>query len=142
MFSLTLLCFAFNIFIWQLLLSWLFVNTHNNFAQVSTTERLSAAEEATSLSSEANLKFEDDLLTINMGALLADASDSVNFPADFLQAGTYHLKFLLVEKRKRPIFVEDRIFSFNVVNSEREIGVYMGKEPGSIKPSLIWKNND
>ena len=64
------------------------------------------------------------------------------FPADFLQAGTYHLKFLLVEKRKRPIFVEDRIFSFNVVNSEREIGVYMGKEPGSIKPSLIWKNND
>merc|ERR1719510_667108 len=53
--------------------------------QVSTTERSSAAEETTSLSSEANLKFEDDLLTINMGALLEEASDSVNFPADFLQ---------------------------------------------------------
>ena len=35
---------------------------------------------------ESNLKFEDDLLTINMGALLAEVrDDSVNFPADILQ---------------------------------------------------------
>ena len=38
---------------------------------------------------ETNLKFEDDLLTINMGALLAEVSnDSVNFPADVLQEKT------------------------------------------------------
>ena len=52
------------------------------FLQAFTTEESSVVEETP----ESNLKFEDDLLTINMGALLAEVrNDSVNFPADVLR---------------------------------------------------------
>ena len=56
--------------------------------QAFTTEGSSVVEENTTPLPfiETNLKFEDDLLTINMGALLTEArDDSVNFPADVLQ---------------------------------------------------------
>jgi len=54
--------------------------------QEFATEGSTTAEDTTSLPLESNLKFEDDLLTINMGALLAEVrDDSVNFPANILQ---------------------------------------------------------
>ena len=36
------------------------------------------------------------------------------------------------------IFVEKDIFRFSVVDAERELGVYMGREPGYIKPQFEW----
>ena len=61
------------------------------------------------------------------------------FPSDFFQAGQFFLSFFFVEDRKRSIYAERDIMSFNVVNGSREIGVYMGKEPGSIRPKFKWK---
>ena len=61
-------------------------------------------------------------------------------PEKFLQPGQYYLHFFLIENRKRAIYIEKDILSFNVVNGEREIGVYMGKEPGYIRPDFNWIN--
>ena len=57
------------------------------FLQAFTTEGSSVVEENTTqmLPLETDLKFEDELLTINMGALLAEVrNDSVNFPENVL----------------------------------------------------------
>merc|ERR1712066_327248 len=54
--------------------------------QASVTEGASTAEDPKSSSIENNLKFEDQLLTLDMGALLDEVrDDSVNFPANTLQ---------------------------------------------------------
>jgi lipopolysaccharide transport system ATP-binding protein len=62
------------------------------------------------------------------------------FPTDFFQAGQFFLSFFFVEDRKRAIFIERDIIGFTVIDGSREIGVYMGKEPGSIRPKFEWKN--
>ena len=61
-------------------------------------------------------------------------------PKYFLQPGNYYLHFFFIEDKKRAIFVERDILTFNVVNSKREIGIYMGKEPGDIRPNFNWIN--
>merc|ERR1712200_357701 len=54
--------------------------------QASVTVAASRAEDPKSSSIENNLKFEDQLLTLDMGALLDEVrDDSVNFPANTLQ---------------------------------------------------------
>ena len=63
------------------------------------------------------------------------------FPENFFQAGTYHLKLFFVEDRSRPIFIETDVFSFTVQDGERELGVFMGREPGYIKPKFEWEIN-
>ena len=64
---------------------------------------------------------------------------SCYFPKDFLQSGRYYLHFLFVEDKKRCLYKHKDIISFNVVDGEREIGVFMGREPGSIRPKFDWK---
>jgi lipopolysaccharide transport system ATP-binding protein len=61
------------------------------------------------------------------------------FPKNFFQSGNFHLSFYLVIDRKKAVLVEKDIVSFTVVDGEREIGVYMGREPGSIRPQFNWK---
>jgi lipopolysaccharide transport system ATP-binding protein len=61
------------------------------------------------------------------------------FPKGFLQPGNFSLKFLLVKDRKKAIYVEDSIINFTVVNAGRELGIYMGREPGFIIPNLEWE---
>lgn len=63
------------------------------------------------------------------------------FPKGFFQSGTYSLKLLLVEDKSRGVFVEPDVFIFTVQDGERELGVYMGREPGYIKPKFEWENN-
>lgn len=62
------------------------------------------------------------------------------FPRSFFQAGEFFLSFYFVEDRKKAIFIEKDIFYFNVVPASRELGVYMGKEPGYIKPKFEWSS--
>lgn len=61
------------------------------------------------------------------------------FPEGFLQSGNYSLKFLLVRDRKKLMVKEESIFHFTIVNAGKEIGAYMGREPGFIRPSLEWQ---
>ncbi len=70
-----------------------------------------------------------------------DNSLSCFFPESFFQAGQYFLSLFVVEDRKKAIFIEKDIISFTVVNASRELGVFMGKEPGYIKPVFKWENN-
>lgn len=61
------------------------------------------------------------------------------FPKKFFQSGNYYLSFFLVEDKKQAIIVENDIVSFSVIDGNRKIGVYMGREPGFIRPEFNWK---
>ncbi|MFH7013762.1 ABC transporter ATP-binding protein [Flavobacterium sp. FlaQc-52] len=62
-----------------------------------------------------------------------------NFPASFFQSGQYFLSLFIIEDARKSVFVENDIISFTVVDSGRELGTYMGREPGYIKPQFEWK---
>jgi lipopolysaccharide transport system ATP-binding protein len=60
------------------------------------------------------------------------------FPESFLQSGDYYLSFFLIEDRKKAHFMERDIINFTVVDAQRDLGVYFGREPGYIKPNFEW----
>ncbi|TVZ59141.1 lipopolysaccharide transport system ATP-binding protein [Flavobacteriaceae bacterium MAR_2010_105] len=60
-------------------------------------------------------------------------------PASFLQSGQYFLSFFMIEGKRRAIFMEKDILSFTVVDAQRELGTYMGSEPGYIRPQFKWE---
>ena len=63
------------------------------------------------------------------------------FPKNFFQSGNFNLSLFIVEDKRKPVFVENDILSFTVVDGERNLGVYMGREPGYITPKFQWSNN-
>jgi lipopolysaccharide transport system ATP-binding protein len=63
------------------------------------------------------------------------------FPKNFFQSGNYHLTLFIIEDKKKAIFIEKDIFSFTVVDGGRDFGVFMGREPGYIKPQFEWRNS-
>ncbi|AWI25650.1 ABC transporter ATP-binding protein [Flavobacterium pallidum] len=62
------------------------------------------------------------------------------FPADFFQSGQYFLSLFIVKDKREAVFVENDIVSFIVVDGSRDVGVYMGREPGYVKPQFKWQN--
>jgi lipopolysaccharide transport system ATP-binding protein len=60
------------------------------------------------------------------------------FPKGFLNVGSYYLAAYLIEDAKNTVFVEKDIISFNVQFAERNLGGWMGREPGFIKPLFKW----
>lgn len=60
-------------------------------------------------------------------------------PADFFQSGNFSLSLFIVQDKRAAIFVEKDIFIFTVVDGGRDLGTYMGREPGYIKPQFNWK---
>ena len=63
------------------------------------------------------------------------------FPKDFFQSGQYFLSLFIVKDLREAIFVEKDIVSFTIIDGGREMGVYMGREPGYIKPNFKWENS-
>lgn len=61
------------------------------------------------------------------------------FPAKFMNVGQYYLDLLIVKNRKERVFEEKDIVSFTISMKPMELGVWMGREPGFIKPSFDWK---
>ncbi|MDP2159790.1 MAG: ABC transporter ATP-binding protein [Flavobacterium sp.] len=59
-------------------------------------------------------------------------------PSDFLQSGVFNLTLFVVEDKRKSIFKGSDIFTFTVVDGGRELGVFMGREPGYIKPQFKW----
>lgn len=59
-------------------------------------------------------------------------------PSDFFQSGNYSLTLFIVKDKRTAVFVERDIFGFTVVDGGRELGVYMGREPGYIRPQFKW----
>ena len=72
---------------------------------------------------------------------LNQGSNSVRceIPKHFLQPGFYSLRLFIVEDRRRSIFNQSDVLVFQVIEGERELGVYMGREPGSIRPQFEWR---
>jgi len=62
------------------------------------------------------------------------------FPANFLQSGNFSITLLVVENKKKAIFIENDIINFTVADGGRELGVFMGREPGNIRPQFLWNN--
>lgn len=60
------------------------------------------------------------------------------FPQNFFQSGRFFLSLFIIKDRKTAVFKERDIFSFRVVDSGRELGTYMGREPGFIRPQFNW----
>jgi lipopolysaccharide transport system ATP-binding protein len=46
---------------------------------------------------------------------------------------------VVVDKRTA-VFIDNDIFIFTVVDRARELGVFMEREPGYIKPQFNWIN--
>ena len=63
------------------------------------------------------------------------------FPANFFQSGNFSLALFVVIDGRASIFSEKDILTFTVVNGLRKPGVYMGREPGYIRPQFNWKNS-
>ena len=62
------------------------------------------------------------------------------FPENFFQSGNYSLSLFVVVDKRTAIYIENDIFIFTVVDRARELGVFMGREPGYIKPQFDWIN--
>ena len=67
---------------------------------------------------------------------------SCYFPESFLQSGQYFLSLFIIKNKKKAIFIERDILNFVVVDASREIGVYMGREPGYIRPQFEWEKRN
>ena len=61
-------------------------------------------------------------------------------PPNFFQTGKFTLSMFFIEDKKNALLVSNEIMLFTVVDSPRDIGVYMGKEPGYIRPNFNWIN--
>lgn len=64
----------------------------------------------------------------------------VEIPKGFFQAGSFSLNLLFVEDSKRVILHIKDVFSFNIVDGKKEIGAYMEREPGYIRPKFKCQN--
>lgn len=62
------------------------------------------------------------------------------FPENFFQSGNYSLSLFVVIDKRMAIHIENDVFIFTVVDRARELGVFMGREPGYIKPQFDWIN--
>jgi lipopolysaccharide transport system ATP-binding protein len=62
-----------------------------------------------------------------------------SFPKSFFNPGNYYLSFFVIKNKSTAIFVQRDIIGFTIVDAQRELGVYMGREPGDIKPKFNWK---
>ena len=87
-----------------------------------------------------------DLFTfshINTGLKLKKGINNLKciFPKGFLNVGNFYFTIYIIKDAKETVFTETDIFSAKVQEGEREIGGWMGKEPGFIKPIFEWKNN-
>ena len=63
------------------------------------------------------------------------------FPKGFLNVGNFYFTIYIIKDSKETVFTETDIFSIKEQAGEREIGGWMGKEPGFIKPIFEWKSN-
>ncbi len=77
---------------------------------------------------------------INSGKQLTNGKNHLtcSLPKGFLNIGTYYLSVYVIEDAKNTVFSENDILSFDVQEGAREIGAWMGKEPGFIKPVFQW----
>lgn len=78
--------------------------------------------------------FDNQNINLEIGNNLVECQ----FPEHFFQSGNFSLALFVVEDKMKAIYIEKDIFHFTVVDGGRDLGVYMGREPGYIRPQLKW----
>jgi lipopolysaccharide transport system ATP-binding protein len=63
---------------------------------------------------------------------------TVQIPGDFLNMGSYYVKFLLVQDECRAMFWHQNALSFEVADRPRA-GRWFGRVPGVVRPRFAWK---
>ena len=64
---------------------------------------------------------------------------TVQIPAAFLNAGSYYVKFLLVQDASRGMFWHNNAVAFEVGDRPRT-GPWYGRIPGVVRPRFVWKS--
>ena len=62
-------------------------------------------------------------------------------PGHFFNTGLFYVSLLIVQDKKQVIHLEKDILSFTVNDKAHEMGQWMGREPGYIRPLFHWSVN-
>ncbi|MFN8245314.1 MAG: ABC transporter ATP-binding protein [Ferruginibacter sp.] len=62
-------------------------------------------------------------------------------PGHFFNTGLFYISLLIVQDKKQVIHLEKDILSFTVNDKAHEMGRWMGREPGYIRPLFHWSVN-
>lgn len=62
-------------------------------------------------------------------------------PKRFLNVGQYYLSFIVVKNRKVLVHEEKDVLGFPISAKVGELGAWMGREPGDLKPGFEWTIN-
>jgi lipopolysaccharide transport system ATP-binding protein len=60
-------------------------------------------------------------------------------PNNFLNIDTYYISLYIIKNKQISVLFENDFLSFNIIQSEKDLGEWMGKEPGIIKTNFNWK---
>jgi lipopolysaccharide transport system ATP-binding protein len=60
-------------------------------------------------------------------------------PAYFFQSGKYHLSLFIIKEGKTAEKIIKDISMFTVIDGGKEIGSFLGREPGFIRPQFTWE---
>ncbi len=63
---------------------------------------------------------------------------TMTIPGPFFNEGSFSID-ILVSQQKQIIFLDNDVINFNVIQGNKEIGEWMGKTKGPLKPSFNWK---
>jgi lipopolysaccharide transport system ATP-binding protein len=66
----------------------------------------------------------------------------VVFPSVFFNAETFYIDLYVVKDKKRAIIIEKDILFFNILEEQKGLGEWMGKEPGYFRPKLEWSSKN
>jgi hypothetical protein len=61
-------------------------------------------------------------------------------PKNFFNEGEFKINVTVIDNMKHHIFTESSLLSFKVIPRPVELGDWMGKAKGSLKPDFKWKN--
>lgn len=59
-------------------------------------------------------------------------------PSNFFQSGNFFLTIFIVKDSREVLMIERDFMTFTIVDGGRDLGVYMGREPGYIRPQFKW----
>jgi lipopolysaccharide transport system ATP-binding protein len=86
--------------------------------------------------------FSEPLFTFTHKDIILEKGNNIilcHLPKGFLNIGEYFIDLYIIYKSKDTLYNSNDIFSFKIVEGNRPIGSWMGREPGFIKPNFEWK---
>lgn len=59
-------------------------------------------------------------------------------PKNFLNIDNYSISLYIIQNKQICVLYEEDFLSFNIIEASKELGGWMGKEPGFIKTNFEW----